>query len=74
MLYEEEDQMKPINRLFKEQVKVINIGIPSFADDLKRQGFPVIHVDWRPPAGGNRKIQALLDKIKQWQTYRPRMV
>ena len=59
--------MGKLNDFFGKEVKVINIGIPSFADDLKKQGVPVIHVEWQPPAGGNRKIQALLDKINRWQ-------
>ncbi len=60
--------MEPIRKLFSQSVKVINIGLPSFAEDLKNQGIPVVHVDWRPPAGGNKKIQDLLDRIKREQT------
>ena len=48
--------------LFKQNTKVINIGIPSFAQDLKSQNIDCIHVDWQPPAGGNKKIQKLLAK------------
>lgn len=59
--------MSKLNELFKQDIKVINIGIPSFAQDLTQQGVVNIHVEWRPPAGGNRKIQALLDKIGRWQ-------
>jgi len=59
--------MSKLNELFKQDIKVINIGIPSFAQDLTQQGVVNIHVEWRPPAGGNRKIQALLEKIGRWQ-------
>jgi uncharacterized UPF0146 family protein len=52
---------------FGKKVKVINLGIASFADDLRQQGVETIHTDWRPPAGGNKKIQALLDKVANWQ-------
>lgn len=52
---------------FDKQVKVINVGIPSFAQDLKSQGVAFVQVDWQPPAGGNKKIQALLAKIEKWQ-------
>lgn len=52
---------------FSQKIKVINVGIPSFADDLRKQGVEVIHVEWRPIAGGNKKIQALLEKVAKWQ-------
>jgi hypothetical protein len=42
---------------------VINVGLEIFADDLARQGVPVIHVDWRPPAGGDPGVADLLDAI-----------
>lgn len=59
--------MSNLKDFFTEEIKVINLGIPSFADDLKKQNVKVIHTDWRPPAGGNKKIQALLDKVEAWQ-------
>ncbi len=59
--------MGNLNEFFNTKVKVINLGIPGFADDLKKQGVETVHVEWRPPAGGNRKIQALLAKVDNWQ-------
>ncbi len=59
--------MSSLKTLFREEVKVFNVGIPSFADDLKRQNVPVAHVEWRPPAGGNKRVIELLDRIKLWQ-------
>ncbi len=56
--------MKPIDSLFNEEVKVINLGIPAFRDDLDEQGVEVVHVDWSPPAGGNKKMQSLLNQLK----------
>jgi len=53
---------------FGKKVKVINLGIASFAEDLRKQGVETIHTDWRPPAGGNKKIQALLDRVASWQS------
>ena len=35
-------------------------GSNSFAENLAAQGAPAVHVDWRPPAGGNERIMALL--------------
>jgi hypothetical protein len=54
-----------INKLFGKEVKVINMGLESFADDLKSQNVKVVHVDWRPPAGGNKKMMSLLGKLKK---------
>lgn len=52
-----------VNELFKEELKVINMGLGSFANDLKSQDVAVIHVDWRPVAGGNKKMASLLSKL-----------
>ncbi len=64
--------MAKLNDFFGKKVSVINLGIPSFADDLKHQNIDVVHVEWRPPAGGNKKIQALLEKIYRWQSKLPK--
>jgi FdrA protein len=42
------------------ELQVINVGLESFAQDLKAQGVAVVHLDWRPPAGGNARLAALL--------------
>ena len=42
---------------------LINIGLESFAQELKQQSIAVTHVEWSPPAGGNPKIAALLSKL-----------
>ena len=44
---------------------VINVGIVSFFEDLVSQGVEVEHVDWRPPAGGNERLMAILERMKQ---------
>lgn len=54
-----------INKFFSKEVKVINLGLESFAKDLKTQNIKVVHVDWRPPAGGNKKMISLLAKLKK---------
>ena len=53
-----------VNELFKQELKVINLGLRSFATDLKSQNVEVVHVDWRPVAGGNKKMASLLSKLK----------
>ncbi len=54
-----------INNIFGKKLKVINLGLESFAKDLKSQEVPAVHVNWRPPAGGNKKMMALLSKLKK---------
>lgn len=62
--------MSELNTLLHSEVRVINLGLSSFADDLGRAGVPAIHVDWRPPAEGNMEVlqhlmvlQSLSDRI-----------
>jgi len=50
-----------IKELFGKELKVINIGSPSFVEDLKLQKVKHTHLDWRPPAGGDVSlIKALI--------------
>ncbi len=49
----------------RDGVTAVNVGLESFYDSLKGQGETAVHVDWRPPAGGNEKLMALLAKMKQ---------
>lgn len=46
------------------ELQVINVGLESFAQDLKAQGAAVVQLDWRPPAGGNAKLAALLARLE----------
>jgi FdrA protein len=48
------------------EVAGINVGLESFAENLVAQGTPAVHVDWRPPAGGNEKLIAILERMKQY--------
>jgi FdrA protein len=43
---------------------VVNVGLESFYDSLASQGVPAVHVDWRPPAGGNEKLASILARMK----------
>ena len=49
--------------ILTEKLKVVNIGISTFADDLRSQDVEVIHVDWKPPAGGDIEMLKLLEKL-----------
>lgn len=43
--------MNPI--ALPDEVSVVNVGLPLFADAVAAQGRPVVQVDWRIPAGGD---------------------
>lgn len=45
-------------------VAVVNVGLESFAGSVEAQGAQVVSMDWRPPAGGNEKLAALLARMK----------
>jgi hypothetical protein len=46
--------------LFAGPLHVVNLGLELFAETLTTDGVTVIHVDWRPPAGGDPRLAALL--------------
>ena len=56
--------MDEIRDLFGRELRVVNVGLESFAGVLESLGVPVIHVEWVPPAGGDpvrARLLALLD-------------
>jgi FdrA protein len=54
----------PVKNLLDVPLGVINLGLPAFAQSLDQQGVPVIHVDWRPPAGGDPQLLEVLRKLR----------
>jgi len=49
--------------ILSERLKVVSIGISTFADDLRSQDVEVVSVDWKPPAGGDVEMSRLLEKL-----------
>ncbi len=47
-----------------DPLSAINVGLESFTESLMAQGAPVIQVDWQPPAGGNERLMAILERMK----------
>ena len=43
----------------------LNVGLESFYDSLTSQGAAAVHVDWKPPAGGNERLAEILAKMKK---------
>ena len=50
--------------LLKDGVRVVNIGIEQFYDDMKAQGIETVNVDWKPPAV-KTSLLAGLKKLKK---------
>ncbi len=42
----------------------LNVGLESFTASLAAQGAATLHLDWRPPAGGNEKLAGILARMK----------
>ncbi len=51
-----------VNEFLESEVKVVNIGLESFARELAERGVPTVHLDWSPPAA-NARIRDLLAKL-----------
>jgi hypothetical protein len=45
-------------------LRVINVGLDLFAETLDGLGVPVAAVDWRPPAGGDPRLAAALERLQ----------
>jgi FdrA protein len=52
-----------VSELLDHGPVVINLGVEDFAESLKAQAVEVVHVDWTPPAGGDREMIELLDQL-----------
>ena len=55
--------VKKINELFNEDLVVINMGLDVFGENLKKEEVKVVPMNWKPPAGGNKKLISLLEKL-----------
>jgi hypothetical protein len=49
--------------LLASKVEVVNVGLEGFVKDLRDCGIDVVHVDWKPSAGGDPQMAALLAKL-----------
>ena len=54
---------KPITQ--ETNMEVINLGLTGFYDSVRSQQIPGVHVDWRPPAGGNLRLIEILDRLAE---------
>lgn len=58
-----EKESVPAAALLGGKVKVVNVGLEGFVKDLQDCDIEVVHVDWKPPAGGDPELAALLAKL-----------
>ena len=49
--------------LFKETLKIINIGLGKFYENIEAQSVEAVQVDWEPPAGGDTEMIEILDQL-----------
>ena len=59
----EPDQSSIGLNLLEAPIRVVNIGLRKFADDLVGQDVEVVQVDWAPPARGNTRLANLLSRL-----------
>ena len=52
-----------IDRLFRDELRVVNVGLEVFADSIDAAGGTVQRTDWRPPAAGNKQVGAALASL-----------
>jgi hypothetical protein len=50
-----------VSVVLAESLRVVNVGLEGFAQDLAAAGVPVTHVDWRPP---DPRVAALLARLE----------
>jgi FdrA protein len=48
-----------------QPLAAINVGLESFTASLTAQQAPVVHVNWKPPAGGNEKLMGILERMRK---------
>ncbi len=61
-----ENEFIPVNlEQLNQPLAAINVGLESFYESLTSQGAQAVHVEWRPPAGGNEKLASLLARMKK---------
>ncbi len=52
-----------ILKLFRSELKVINIGLEVFYEDLKAQGVNVVQVSWQQQPKLEKEYEEILSKI-----------
>ncbi len=56
-----------VMKLLNTKPRIINVGVESFNDSLRAFGGRSVQYNWKPLAGGNKRMIYLLGKIAQHQ-------
>ncbi|WP_242694137.1 DUF1116 domain-containing protein [Proteiniclasticum aestuarii] len=56
--------MNKINELFNSELKVVNLGMDLFKEDISLQHTDAVQVKWNPPGGGDPKLIEALGKLQ----------
>jgi hypothetical protein len=51
--------------LLNSRLNTVNIGLELFSKTIAKQNIPTVHVAWRPPAGGQKHVAAILERYQQ---------
>lgn len=63
--HEKSESLKRVNLdVINKPLAAINVGLESFTDSLIAQQAQVVHVDWKPAAGGNERLMSILQKLR----------
>lgn len=54
-----------INELFQQSLCGINVGVERFCEALWLQEIPAVQVDFKPAAGGELRLQRILDQLAE---------
>jgi hypothetical protein len=52
-----------MDNILENELVVINIGIIEFAEALREQQVPIVHVDWRPSTKEDEELENLLESL-----------
>jgi len=50
-------------KIFDEELKVINVGLHIFYEELKRQGVKAVQVNYQPPPKLERELKDKLEEL-----------
>lgn len=50
-------------KLFRSELKAVNVGLEIFYEGLKAQGVKSVHVSWQPPPKLEKDVREALDKL-----------
>lgn len=56
--------MEKIMNMLNGNLQIASFGLQSFTEALTTQNVKAIHIDWKPPAGGDMKMLSMLSLLK----------